>query len=74
MVQPVPAPCSIKEDPNNNRRAGGNNQKLMLLSLGKAISGLPIYSGTNQFPKPPINTGITKKNIITRAWAVTITL
>ena len=38
------------------------------------MSGVPIYSGTNQFPKPPIITGITKKKIITKAWAVTITL
>lgn len=67
MVQPVPAPCSIREDPNNSNKAGGNNQKLILLSLGKAISGAPIYRGTSQFPNPPIKTGITKKKIIIRA-------
>lgn len=38
------------------------------------MSGAPMYKGTNQFPNPPINTGITRKNIITKAWAVTITL
>jgi len=30
--------------------------------------------GTNQLPKPPIKTGITKKKIIIKAWLVTITL
>jgi len=53
---------------------GGNNQKLMLLSLGKAISGAPIINGTIQFPNPPINTGITMKKIMINAWAVTTTL
>jgi len=46
----------------------------MLFSLGKAISGAPIIRGIIQLPKPPINTGITIKKIITKAWAVTITL
>ena len=48
-VQPVPAPPSTKLLDNNNINAGGNNQKLMLLSLGKAISGAPIIKGTIQF-------------------------
>jgi hypothetical protein len=30
--------------------------------------------GTNQFPKPPIAVGITKKKIIRNAWEVTNTL
>jgi hypothetical protein len=46
----------------------------MLFNLGNAISGAPINTGTNQFPNPPIKTGITKKKIITKAWAVTTTL
>jgi len=46
----------------------------MLFNLGNAISGAPIIKGTNQFPNPPIITGITRKNIITNACAVTITL
>jgi hypothetical protein len=33
----------------------------------KAISGLPIMIGTNQFPKPPINVGITMKKIMIKA-------
>jgi len=43
------------------------NQKLILLRRGKAISGAPNIKGTNQFPKPPIITGITKKKIIKKA-------
>jgi hypothetical protein len=73
-VQPVPAPTSTKDDDNNNNNDGGNNQKLILFNLGNAISGAPIISGTNQFPKPPIIAGITKKNIIIKACAVTTTL
>jgi hypothetical protein len=46
----------------------------MLFNLGKAISQAPIIIGTNQFPKPPIAVGITKKKIIKNAWAVTRTL
>lgn len=66
-VQPVPAPCSTKVEPIKRRRAGGNSQKLRLFSLGKAISGEPMYSGINQLPNPPIKTGITKKKIMTNA-------
>lgn len=46
----------------------------MLFIRGKAISGAPNIKGTNQFPNPPIITGITIKKIIINAWAVTITL
>jgi len=38
------------------------------------MSGAPNINGTNQFPNPPIMIGITMKKIITKAWAVTITL
>jgi len=55
-------------------KEGGINQKLMLFNLGKAISGAPTSKGTNQLPKPPINAGITIKNIIINACAVTTTL
>jgi len=41
---------------------------------GKAISGAPIINGTNQLPNPPIMIGMTIKKIMTKAWAVTITL
>lgn len=73
-VHPVPAPPSTNDDDTNSINAGGNNQKLILFNLGNAISGAPIINGTNQFPNPPINTGITIKKIITNACAVTITL
>jgi hypothetical protein len=46
----------------------------MLFILGNDISGAPIIKGTNQFPNPPIKTGITKKKIIIKAWAVTMVL
>jgi hypothetical protein len=38
------------------------------------MSGAPIIRGISQFPNPPIIMGITIKKIITKAWAVTITL
>jgi hypothetical protein len=46
----------------------------MLLRRGKAMSGAPSISGNSQFPNPPINTGITRKKIIRKAWAVTTVL
>lgn len=46
----------------------------MLFSRGNAISGAPSIKGTSQFPNPPIIKGITRKKIMTKAWAVTITL
>jgi hypothetical protein len=46
----------------------------MLFRRGKAISGAPSIKGTNQLPKPPIITGITRKKIIKNACAVTIVL
>lgn len=38
------------------------------------MSGAPIIRGINQFPKPPIKMGITKKKIIIKACLVTVTL
>lgn len=73
-VQPVPAPPSTKLDEIKSVNDGGSNQKLILFNLGKLISALPIISGTNQLPKPPISTGITMKKIMINACAVTITL
>ena len=64
MVQPVPAPLPTNIEPTINSNDGISNQKLMLLSLGNAISGAPIINGTNQFPKPPIRAGMTTKKII----------
>lgn len=73
-VQPVPAPASTIEEVNNSVRDGGSIQNLILFIRGKAISGAPNIKGTNQLPNPPIMIGITMKKIITKAWAVTITL
>jgi hypothetical protein len=63
-VQPVPAPPSIQAENTNNSKLGGKSQKLILLSLGKAISGPPIVKGNRKLPNPPIKAGITTKNII----------
>lgn len=38
------------------------------------MSGAPTIKGINQLPKPPMSIGITAKNIIRNAWAVTKTL
>jgi hypothetical protein len=85
-IDEIPAKCKLKIakstdppewksiDDNNKIKAGGSNQKEILFNRGNAISGAPIINGTNQLPKPPIITGITKKKIIMKAWAVTITL
>jgi len=73
-VQPVPAPASTPEEARSSRKEGGRSQKLMLFIRGNAISGAPIIRGISQFPKPPIMIGMTIKKIITKAWAVTITL
>lgn len=70
----MPAPASMPEEAKRSRKDGGRSQKLMLFIRGKAMSGAPIIRGTNQFPNPPIITGITMKKIITKAWAVTMTL
>ena len=73
-VQPVLTLTLTKEDKHNIKNAGGKSQKLMLFNRGNAISGAPTIKGKSQLPKPLIITGITKKKIITKAWAVTITL
>jgi hypothetical protein len=66
-VHPVPAPPSTEAEAINKNKAGGSNQKEILFIRGKAISTAPIINGTNQLPKPPIKTGITKKKIIKKA-------
>jgi len=73
-VHPVPTPLSTKLLISNKIKAGGNSQNLKLFKRGNAMSGVPIRIGIIQFPKPPTITGITKKKIITNAWAVTTTL
>jgi len=73
-VHPVPAPFSTAADETRRIKEGGSSQNLILFRRGNAISGAPNIRGRSQFPKPPINTGITRKKIITNAWAVTIVL
>lgn len=70
----MPAPASTPDEARRRRKDGGRSQKLMLFIRGNAMSGAPIMRGINQFPKPPIIIGMTIKKIITKAWAVTITL
>ena len=45
----VPAPFSIVAENTNNSKLGTNNQKLMLFSLGNAISGPPTNNGNKKF-------------------------
>jgi hypothetical protein len=73
-VHPVPAPFSTAAEDTSSISDGGKSQNLMLLSRGNAMSGAPSINGSNQFPNPPMNTGITKKKIIRNACAVTIVL
>lgn len=70
----MPAPFSTILLIRRSVNDGGSNQNLILFIRGNAISGAPNISGTSQFPNPPIKIGITMKKIITKAWAVTITL
>lgn len=65
---------SVNDDISSIEIEGGSNQKLMLFSRGNAMSMAPNMIGTNQLPNPPIIIGMTIKKIITKAWAVTITL
>ena len=62
-----------KAELSSRKKAGTSSQKLMLFRRGKAMSGAPIISGTNQLPKPPISAGITTKNTMIRPWAEMMT-
>jgi hypothetical protein len=70
----VPTPLSTVLLVSSRVSDGGSSQNLMLFIRENAISSAPIIRGTNQFPKPPIMTRITMKKIITKAWAVMMTL
>ncbi len=61
-------------EPTSSAKDGTSSQKLMLFMRGKAMSGAPIISGTNQLPKPPIIAGMTTKKTMISPWAVTSTL
>ena len=58
------------ELPSSRMKAGGSSQKEMLFIRGKAMSGAPIMSGTNQLPKPPIIAGMTMKKTMIRPCAL----
>ena len=51
-------------------KEGGSSQNEMLFIRGNAMSGAPIIIGTNQFPNPPINPGMTTKKTMMSPWAV----
>lgn len=70
----MPAPIPANAERESNVSEGGRSQKLILFIRGNAMSCVPIISGTNQLPNPPIMIGMTMKKIITNAWAVTIVL
>ena len=73
-----PGAVAVDPRPTDERRAeqqqkdGTSSQKLMLFMRGKAMSGAPIISGTNQLPNPPIIAGMTTKNTMIRPCAVTM--
>ena len=48
------------------------SQNDILFMRGKAMSGAPIMSGTNQLPKPPISAGMTEKKIMIRPCVVMV--
>lgn len=70
----MPTPASRILDNKRNKNDGTSSQKERLFIRGKAISATPSMRGISQFPKPPIEIGITIKKIMIKAWAVTITL
>src|ERR1700729_4302118 len=75
MVQPAPTPLapgspSTKEEIRSSEKEAGSSQNEMLFMRGKAMSGAPIISGTNQLPKPPIGAGMTAKNTMIKPFAV----
>ena len=57
-----------------SRNDATRSQNDILFSLGNAMSGAPIMSGTIQLPNPPIIAGITMKKIMMIAWLLKNTL
>ncbi len=79
ITQPPPKPSSppapgTNIELNSSRKEKGSSQNEMLFIRGKAMSGAPIISGTNQLPKPPIMAGMTMKKIMIRPCMVVMTL
>ena len=75
-AEAVDAGLALDEQPSmsSSAKEAGSSQNEMLFMRGKAMSGAPIISGTNQLPKPPIIAGMTMKKIMIRPCAVTNTL
>ena len=67
---PRPGPPSTNMEMSSSTKEATSSQNEMLFMRGKAMSGAPIISGTNQLPNPPIIAGITMKKIMIRPWAV----
>ena len=70
----MPDGPSTNIEVSSSAKEAGSSQNEMLFMRGKAMSGAPIISGTNQLPKPPIMAGITMKNTMMRPCPVTNTL
>ena len=70
-VHPVPAPFSTIDLARRRISAGIRSHSLILFIRGKVMSGEDRVNGDNQFPNPPIITGITRKKIMRNAWDVT---
>jgi len=69
----LPSPVT-KSEPISRVSEAGSSQNDTLFMRGKAMSGAPIISGTNQLPKPPIRAGMTMKKIMRRPWPEISTL
>jgi hypothetical protein len=63
----VPTPASRIEESRRKVKEGKRSQKERLFIRGKAMSATPSIRGISQFPKPPIEIGITMKKIIIKA-------
>ncbi len=63
----MPGAPSTNSEMSSSVNEAGSSQNEMLFMRGKAMSGAPIISGTNQLPKPPISAGMTMKKIIDQA-------
>ena len=79
ITQPPPNPSSPPTPGTNMLMISsvsekGSSQNEILFMRGKAMSGAPIISGTNQLPNPPIIAGMTMKKIMIRPCIVTMTL
>src|ERR1700753_78603 len=70
----MPGEPSANKEHMSNKNDATKSQNDMLFSLGNAISGAPIISGTIQLPKPPIIAGMTMKKIMMMAWLLKNTL